>query len=289
MKVSLTERIEMSAFILTLTCPDRPGIVAGLSHILAENGFNITESQQYSDIEHQRFFMRIACDGPLAQAALETAIDPLRHEFDMDLRLYPAQARPRVLILLSKFDHCLIDLIYRQQIGSLKMDIKAVASNHQIGQHWAENAGLAYHLLGGKDQKADNEARLDRLIDEAEIDLIVLARYMQILTPQFVARHAGHIINIHHSFLPSFKGAEPYSQAHARGVKLIGATAHFVTADLDEGPIIAQGVEPVRHDMSVANFVDVGRDTERRALARAVRLYIERRVFLNGNKTVVFD
>jgi formyltetrahydrofolate deformylase len=169
------------------------------------------------------------------------------------------------------------------------MDIAAIASNHETGRHWAEGAGLAYHGLGQKQDKADNEARLNALIDEAQIDLIVLARYMQILTPQFVARHEGRIINIHHSFLPSFKGAEPYSQAHKRGVKIIGATAHFVTAELDEGPIIAQGTEPVRHDMSVADLVDVGRDTERRTLARAVSLYAERRVFINGTKTVIFD
>ncbi len=279
----------MASLILTLTCPDRPGIVAALSHALAENGFNITESQQYSDMAQQRFFMRIACDGDTDSAVLDKALDEVRDSFNMDLRLYPADARPRVLILVSKFDHCLIDLIYRQQIGSLKMDIAAIASNHDVGRHWAEDAGLPYHRLGGKEAKADNEATLNQLIEDEKIDLIVLARYMQILTADFVDRHAGHIINIHHSFLPSFKGAEPYSQAHARGVKLIGATAHFVTADLDEGPIITQGVEPVRHDMSVASFVDVGRDTERRALARAVRLYTERRVFLNANKTVVFD
>jgi len=279
----------MAALILTLTCPDRPGIVAALSQKLAENGFNITESQQYSDMAHNRFFMRIACEGALGKDDLNAELDEVRAAFDMDLRAYEAAARPRVLILVSKFDHCLIDLIYRQQIGSLKMDIAAIASNHEVGRHWAEDAGLPYHRLGGKEAKAENEAALNRLIETERIDLIVLARYMQILTADFVDRHAGHIINIHHSFLPSFKGAEPYSQAHARGVKLIGATAHFVTADLDEGPIIAQGVEPVRHDMSVASFVDVGRDTERRALARAVRLYTERRVFLNGNKTVVFD
>ena len=279
----------MPSLILTLTCRDRSGIVAGLSQALAANGFNITESQQYSDMDDDRFFMRIACDGPMAKDALNDTLDPLRAEFDMDLRLYEADAKPRVLILVSKFDHCLIDLIYRQQIGSLKMDITAIASNHEVGRPWAENAALPYHALGGKAEKAENEAKLDALIEAQNIDLIILARYMQILTPEFVDRHAGHIINIHHSFLPSFKGAEPYSQAHARGVKLIGATAHFVTADLDEGPIIAQGVEPVRHDMSVAGFVDVGRDTERRALSRAVRYYIERRVFLNGSKTVVFD
>ena len=279
----------MTSFILTLTCPDKPGIVAALSSILAENGFNITESQQYSDMEHNRFFMRVACDGLLPQADLETALAPIRGAFNMQLQLYPADARLRVLILVSKFDHCLIDLIYRQQNGSLNMDIAAIASNHEIGRKWADNAQLPYHALGGKEAKAENEAKLTALIDQQNIDLIVLARYMQVLTADFVDRYGAQIINIHHSFLPSFKGAEPYSQAHARGVKLIGATAHFVTAELDEGPIITQGVEPVRHDMSVGAFIDVGRDTERRALARAVRLYTERRVFLNGGKTVIFD
>ena len=279
----------MLSLILTLTCPDKPGIVAALSHILAENGFNITESQQYSDLAHGRFFMRVACDGPLPQAELAAALAPIEKTFNMQLQLLPAKARPRVLILVSKFDHCLMDLIYRQQNGSLSMDIAAIASNHEVGRHWADTAGLAYHALGDKNAKAENEAKLAKLIEKENIDLIVLARYMQILTADFVARHTGRIINIHHSFLPSFKGAEPYSQAHARGVKLIGATAHFVTADLDEGPIITQGVEPVRHDMSVAEFIDVGRDTERRALARAVRYFIERRIFLNGDKTVVFD
>ena len=279
----------MTSLILTLTCPDKPGIVAALSSILAENGFNITESQQYSDMEHNRFFMRVACDGLLPQADLETALAPIRGAFNMQLQLYPADARLRVLILVSKFDHCLIDLIYRQQNGSLNMDIAAIASNHEIGRKWADNAQLPYHALGGKEAKAENEAKLTALIDQENIDLIVLARYMQVLTADFVDRYGAHIINIHHSFLPSFKGAEPYSQAHARGVKLIGATAHFVTAELDEGPIITQGVEPVRHDMTVSAFIDVGRDTERRALARAVRLYTERRVFLNGGKTVIFD
>ena len=279
----------MTSLILTLTCPDKPGIVAALSSILAENGFNITESQQYSDMEHNRLFMRVACDGSLPQADLETALAPIRGAFNMQLQLYPTDARPRVLILVSKFDHCLVDLIYRQQNGSLNMDIAAIASNHEIGRQWADNAQFPYHALGGKEAKAENEAKLTALIDQQNIDLIVLARYMQVLTADFVDRYGAQIINIHHSFLPSFKGAEPYSQAHARGVKLIGATAHFVTAELDEGPIITQGVEPVRHDMSVGAFIDVGRDTERRALARAVRLYTERRVFLNGGKTVIFD
>ncbi len=279
----------MNRFILTLSCPDRPGIVAAVTGMMGAHGLNIIESQQYGDSESGRFFMRIGFEGDMALEACCDLMGGIAAPFDMQWRVRDARTRPRVLILLSKFDHCLVDLIYRQQVGSLNMDIAAIASNHEVGRRWAESAGLPYQLLGGKEAKADNETLLDSLIEKEQIDLVVLARYMQILTPEFVARHEGHIINIHHSFLPSFKGAEPYSQAHRRGVKIIGATAHFVTADLDEGPIIAQGVEPVRHDMSVASFVDVGRDTERRTLARAVKLFTEGRVFLNGNKTIVFD
>lgn len=279
----------MTQYILTLSCPDRPGIVAAISNIMATHGLNILESQQYGDPLTGRFFMRIGFEGAINKTQCEALFSQPAQDFAMQHQLSEAVHKPRVLILLSKFDHCLVDLIYRQQVGSLNMEIAAIASNHETGRHWAENAGLAYHILGDKTQKADNEARLDALIETENIDLVVLARYMQILSSNFVARHPGRIINIHHSFLPSFKGAEPYSQAHRRGVKIIGATAHFVTADLDEGPIIAQGVEPVRHDMDVAAFIDVGRDTERRTLARAVKLFTERRVFLNGDKTVVFD
>ena len=279
----------MKPFILTLSCPDQPGIVAAVSTVLAAQNLNILESQQYSAPETGQYFMRIGFEGDTTQAAIEQHLADTAKKFDMRLHVGDATARARVLILLSKFDHCLIDLIYRQQVGSLNMDIAAIASNHEVGRHWAEDAGLAYHTLGGRAAKQDNEAKLESLIESENIDLVILARYMQVLTPEFVTRHSGRIINIHHSFLPSFKGAEPYSQAHQRGVKIIGATAHFVTADLDEGPIITQGVEPVRHDMDVASFIDVVRDTERRTLARAVRLLTERRVFLNGNKTVVFE
>lgn len=279
----------MNKYILSLSCPDRAGIVAAVSAVLAAHEMNIVESQQFGDAESGRFFMRIGFEGRLALSAVQEVLKEPAAQFDMDLQVFDAAHRPRVMILLSKFDHCLIDLIYRQQVGSLKMDIACVASNHETGRRWAENAGIAFHQLGGREAKAENEARLERLVAEESIDLVILARYMQILSADFVAAHAGRIINIHHSFLPSFKGAEPYSQAHRRGVKLIGATAHFVTADLDEGPIIAQGVEPVRHDMTVADFIDVGRDTERRTLARAVHAYIERRVFLNNGKTVIFD
>jgi formyltetrahydrofolate deformylase len=278
-----------NAFILTLSCPDKPGIVAAISHIMAQHELNIVESQQYGDAESGQFFMRIGFEGDVAQADCQALFDAAARAFNMQWQLTNAHHLPKALILLSKFDHCLVDLIYRQQVGSLNMEIAAIASNHEVGRRRADNAGLPYHLLGGKEEKSENEARLDALIEAKHIDLIVLARYMQILTPEFTARHAGRIINIHHSFLPSFKGAEPYSQAHRRGVKIIGATAHFVTEDLDEGPIIAQGVEAVRHDMGVSTLVDVGRDTERRTLARAVKLYTERRVFLNGDKTVVFD
>jgi formyltetrahydrofolate deformylase len=279
----------MKKFILSLSCPDRAGIVRAVSSVLADNEFNIVESQQFGDAETGQFFMRIGFEGQAELATVQALMQAPASEFDMDWQLFDADHRPRVLILLSKFDHCLIDLIYRQQVGSLKMDIVGVASNHEVGRTWSETVGLDYHLLGGRDEIAANEARLTELIREQNIELVILARYMQILTPDFVAAHAGRIINIHHSFLPSFKGAEPYSQAHQRGVKIVGATAHFVTAELDEGPIIAQGVEPVRHDMSVASFIDIGRDTERRTLARAVRAFIDRRVFLNGQKTIVFE
>ena len=279
----------MNRFILSLSCPDLAGIVAAISNALAARDMNIVESQQYGDAETARFFMRICFEGQTDLAETNALIEPVATSFSMDWHIVDAAHRPRVLILLSKFDHCLIDLIYRQQVSSLRMDIAAVASNRDVGEVWANSADLPYTKLGGRDAKAENEATLARLIEDESIELIVLARYMQILSPAFVSAYAGRIINIHHSFLPSFKGAEPYSQAHKRGVKLIGATAHFVTADLDEGPIISQGVEAARHDMSVADFVDLGRDTERRTLARAVKAYIDRRVFLNGAKTVVFD
>ena len=279
----------MNKYILSLSCPDRAGIVAAVSAVLAAHEMNIVESQQFGDAESGRFFMRIGFEGKLALSAVQEVLTEPAAQFDMDWQVFDAAHRPRVMILLSIFYPSFLVFIYRQQVGSLKMDIACVASNHETGRRWAENAGIAFHQLGGREAKAENEARLERLVAEESIDLVILARYMQILSADFVAAHAGRIINIHHSFLPSFKGAEPYSQAHRRGVKLIGATAHFVTADLDEGPIIAQGVEPVRHDMTVADFIDVGRDTERRTLARAVHAYIERRVFLNNGKTVIFD
>jgi len=282
----------MSKFVLTLSCPDALGIVAAVSQALANAQMNIEESHQYGDPDSGQFFMRvgIGAQDTKSKQAFESAFETVASKFNMQWHLYDASVKPRTLILVSKFDHCMVDLIYRCQRGSLHMDIAAVASNHEIGRDWSENAGIAYHYWpGGKEAKAENEAKLKALIEAENIELIILARYMQILSPDLTAAYSGQIINIHHSFLPSFKGAEPYSRAHARGVKMIGATAHFVTADLDEGPIISQGIEAIRHDMNVEEVIEVGRDVERRTLATAVRLYTERRVLLNGLKTVVFD
>ena len=282
----------MSKFVLTLSCHDALGIVAAVSQALANAQMNIEESHQYGDPDSGQFFMRvgIGAQSTDSKQVFESAFETVASKFNMQWHLYDASVKPRTLILVSKFDHCMVDLIYRCQRGSLHMDIAAVASNHEIGRDWSENAGIAYHYWpGGKEAKAENEAKLKALIEAENIELIILARYMQILSPDLTAAYSGQIINIHHSFLPSFKGAEPYSRAHARGVKMIGATAHFVTADLDEGPIISQGIEAIRHDMNIEEVIDVGRDVERRTLATAVRLYTERRVLLNGLKTVVFD
>lgn len=282
----------MSNFVLTLSCPDALGIVAAVSKTLTEAQMNIVESNQFGDPNSGQFFMRVAfsAEGPHGEAAFRDLFAKVAETYHMQWDLYDASKKPKTLIMVSKFDHCLVDLIYRTQRGSLKMDITAIASNHEVGREWATNANIAYHYWpGGKEKRPENEAKLKALIDENDIELILLARYMQILSPEIAAAYPGRIINIHHSFLPSFKGAEPYSRAHARGVKMIGATAHFVTPDLDEGPIITQGIEPIRHDMQVDDVVDVGRDVERRTLARAVRLYTERRVLLNGGKTVVFE
>ena len=282
----------MSKFVLTLSCPDALGIVAAVSQALANAQMNIEESHQYGDPDSGQFFMRvgIGAQSTDSKQVFESAFETVASKFNMQWHLYDASVKPRTLILVSKFDHCMVDLIYRCQRASLHMDIAAVASNHEIGRDWSENAGIAYHYWpGGKEAKAENEAKLKALIEAENIELIILARYMQILSPDLTAAYSGQIINIHHSFLPSFKGAEPYSRAHARGVKMIGATAHFVTADLDEGPIISQGIEAIRHDMNVEEVIDVGRDVDRRTLATAVRLYTERRVLLNGLKTVVFD
>jgi formyltetrahydrofolate deformylase len=277
--------------ILTLSCPDRPGIVAGVSTLLFEHGANIVDAQQFDDGETGRFFMRVVfTPGPAGADAVRPGLEALAADLAMEWTLRDPKARRRVMILASQTDHCLADLIWRWRQGELPMDISAVVSNHpEASFPHTDLKGIAFHHLPvSPETKADQEARLSDLIAATGTDLVILARYMQILSEDMAGRLAGRCINIHHSFLPGFKGARPYHQAHARGVKVIGATAHFVTPDLDEGPIIEQDVERISHRDQPKDLVRKGRDIERRVLARAVRWVLEDRVLLNGRKTVVF-
>jgi formyltetrahydrofolate deformylase len=277
--------------ILTLSCPDRPGIVARVSTLLFEHGANILDAQQFDDGETGRFFMRVVfTPGPGGAEAVRPELEVLASDLAMDWTLRDPKARRRVMILASQTDHCLADLIWRWRQGELPMDISAVVSNHpEASFPHTDLKGIAFHHLPvSPETKADQEARLSELIDTTGTDLVILARYMQILSEDMAGRLAGRCINIHHSFLPGFKGARPYHQAHARGVKVIGATAHFVTPDLDEGPIIEQDVERISHRDQPKDLVRKGRDIERRVLARAVRWVLEDRVLLNGRKTVAF-
>jgi formyltetrahydrofolate deformylase len=277
--------------ILTLSCPDRPGIVARVSTLLFEHGANILDAQQFDDAETGRFFMRVVfTPGPGGAEAVHPGLEALAADLSMDWTLRDPRDRRRVMILASQTDHCLADLIWRWRQGELPMDISAVVSNHpEASFPHTDLKGIAFHHLPvSPETKADQEARLRDLIAATGTDLVILARYMQILSEDMARHLAGQCINIHHSFLPGFKGARPYHQAHARGVKVIGATAHFVTPDLDEGPIIEQDVERISHRDQPKDLVRKGRDIERRVLARAVRWVLEDRVLLNGRKTVVF-
>jgi formyltetrahydrofolate deformylase len=287
-------------FILTLACRDTKGIVHTVSGLLYQAGCNIIDSQQFGDVLGDDatglFFMRVHFEAPapLADVAtLDRLFGPVREQFSMDARIHAVTERPRVLLMVSQHGHCLNDLLFRWKSGQLPVDIPAIVSNHTTFQSLVESYGIAFHhlpLVGGSDAstKRAQEQRIEALVEAERIDLVVLARYMQILSPEFCQRLRGRAINIHHSFLPSFKGAKPYYQAHARGVKLIGATAHYVTPDLDEGPIIEQDVERVDHSLSADDLTAVGRDVECVVLARAVRWHVERRVLMNGHKTVVF-
>jgi formyltetrahydrofolate deformylase len=277
--------------ILTLSCPDRTGIVARVSGLLFERGANILDAQQYDDAETGSFFMRVVFDPAGADAqALNDAFAALADDLAMTWTLRDPKVRRRVMILASQSDHCLSDLIWRWRQGELPMDLTAVVSNHPPSTFpHTDLKGVAFHHLPVTPAtKPAQEAELMRLIEETRTDLVVLARYMQVLSDDLASRLEGRCINIHHSFLPSFKGARPYHQAHERGVKVIGATAHFVTSGLDEGPIIEQDVERITHRDTPAALVRKGRDIERRVLARAVRWMLEDRVLLNGRKTVVF-
>ncbi len=287
-------------FILTLSCRDTKGIVYAVSGLLYEAGCNILDSQQFGDVlgpdATGLFFMRVHFEAPHGLAdpvALEALVAPLRARFAMDLQVRSLARRPRLLLMVSRHGHCLNDLLFRCQSGQLAADIAGVVSNHPDFAELCASHGVAFHHLplaagSGAAAKRAQEQQVERLVGEQQIDLVVLARYMQILSAEFCAFLKGRAINIHHSFLPSFKGAKPYYQAHERGVKLIGATAHYVTAELDEGPIIEQDVERVDHSRSPEDFTAVGRDVESVVLARAVRWHVEHRVLLNGRKTVVF-
>ena len=278
-------------FILTVSCPNQRGIVSKISTAIFRSNGDILEADQFDDTATARFFMRVVFDLALAsEAALQSDLGGLANELAMQWELRRDSARQRVLLLVSKFDHCLVDLLYRWHIGELKMDIAGIVSNHPREAFGAANFGTIpfYHLPVTKETKADQERQIRELVEAEQVDLVVLARYMQILSDEMAAYLSGRCINIHHSFLPGFKGAKPYHQAHSRGVKLIGATAHYVTADLDEGPIVEQDVERVSHSDSPEDLVRKGRDIERRVLARALSFHLEGRALLNGSTTVVF-
>jgi formyltetrahydrofolate deformylase len=282
----------MSMHILTINCPDRAGIVAAVTSFLAEQGAFITEAAQFGDPISARFFQRIVFrveNGLGKPGAFAAAFEPIMRKFEMKWTLHEAGHKDRVLIAVSKFGHCLNDLLHRYRTGALPVDVVGVVSNHDDMRAIVEWHGVPYyHFPIDAVKKAEQEGRWLSLIDELNVDLVVLARYMQILSEDACQQLSGRCINIHHSFLPSFRGARPYHQAHTRGVKIIGATAHYVTPMLDEGPIIEQAVERVDHGRTPDDLIEVGRDIEAVVLARAVQYHIERRVLLNGNKTVVF-
>ena len=278
-------------YILTLSCPDRTGIVYRVSGLLFELGCNILDSQQFGDEETGRFFLRVHFDLPQAvtQESLRERFAAMAQGHSMDWQIHDARQKPRLLIMVSKQGHCLNDLLFRVQSGQLHAEIAAIVSNHNDYAALAASYGIPFHHLPvTADTKAQQERQVLDLVDRERIDLVVLARYMQILSADLCRALEGRAINIHHSFLPSFKGARPYHQAHARGVKIIGATAHYVTSDLDEGPIIEQDIERVDHGMTAQQLTQVGSDVESLVLSRAVRSHVEHRILINRNKTVVF-
>ncbi len=279
-------------FILTLQCPDAIGIVAATTTFLAERGLSIEESEQFHEPESGAFFMRTAFSAGAGMARadeLEAGFAPIGQRFGMDWRLYDLSKRPRIVVAVSRHGHCLHDLAFRQEIGTLGAEIAAIVSNHQDMASFAAWRGIPFHYAPVEpNTKAASEARMLAILEETGAELLVLARYMQVLTPEICAALGGRCINIHHSFLPSFKGAKPYAQAHGRGVKIIGATAHYVTPELDEGPIIDQATARVSHRHTIKDLIDIGRDLECQVLARAVRWHLERRVVIAGARTIVF-
>lgn len=287
---SVTSVIPEPHFILKLSCASAPGIVASVTTALAAQGANLVETAQFWDRQSDRFFLRVAFladEGD--ESRIVDALAPIKARFEIEMTLTHTARKPRILIMVSRFDHALLHLLYQVSVGWLDAEVVAIVSNHPDACHIAEHEGLPFfHLPVTRDTKAEAEAELLTLVEKTDADLVVLARYMQVLSDELSRALSGRVINIHHSFLPSFKGAKPYHQAHERGVKLIGATAHYVTADLDEGPIIEQEAERVAHSMTPDDLVAVGRDIEARVLARAVKMHLEGRVMLNGQRTLVF-
>ncbi|MFC6062718.1 formyltetrahydrofolate deformylase [Streptomyces ochraceiscleroticus] len=278
-------------YVLTLSCPDKQGIVHAVSSYLFMTGCNIVDSQQFGDRDTGLFFMRVhfRAETAVTLEKLRASFAAVGDSFQMDWQIHRGDEKMRVILMVSKFGHCLNDLLFRSRIGALPVEIAAVVSNHTDFAELVASYDIPFHHIAvTKDNKPQAEAQLLELVRAEQVELVVLARYMQVLSDDLCKELSGRIINIHHSFLPSFKGAKPYHQAHARGVKLIGATAHYVTADLDEGPIIEQEVARVGHDVTPDQLVAVGRDVECQALARAVKWHSERRVLLNGSRTVVF-
>lgn len=281
-----------ATFVLTISCQDKKGIVAAVANNITAQNCNIVESGQHFDPRTRMFFMRVEIDPEdgLSVDTFREGFDPVATAYAMNCQVFNSATKPRVLIMVSKLGHCLNDLLYRASIQSLPMDLVCVVSNHTRWQQRVEGEGIPFHHLPvTPDNKQDQEKQLLSLIEGYDVDLVILARYMQILSDELSKKLRGRVINIHHSFLPSFKGAKPYHQAYERGVKLIGATAHYVTPDLDEGPIIEQDVRRVNHKQTPDEFVAMGRDVESRVLARAVKAHLEHRILLNGDRTVIFE
>ncbi|WP_025038449.1 formyltetrahydrofolate deformylase [Bradyrhizobium sp. DOA9] len=277
-------------FVLTFSCPDRIGIVHAVSGFLSSHGCNIRDSAQFSDPSVGTFFMRVSFDAPgVSQADMQSEFEEVASRFGMNSQFHDCKSKPRLLVMVSKAGHCLNDLLFRYATGTLAVEIPLIVSNHRDFYRLAASYDIPFHHLPiSSETKAAQESKLLELVEQEQIDLVVLARYMQVLSDNLCQKMSGRIINIHHSFLPSFKGARPYHQAHARGVKLIGATAHYVTADLDEGPIIEQDVLRVDHGLTPDELSSIGRDVEAWVLARAVKLHAEHRILMNGHRTVIF-
>lgn len=292
MQTSNTQ-IQSNTATLLVTCPDKKGIVSAIANFLMQHNGNILHADQHQDAENGLFLMRVEWsldDFDLSADEFETAFAVTAEQFEMQWQLKQSQRKTRVAIMVSQYDHCLVDLLHRHHHGELACEIPVIISNHKVTKDLADYYGIPFHYLPmSKDTKAEVEAQQFALFDQYDIDLIVLARYMQILSPDFVKRYHQQIINIHHSFLPAFIGAKPYHRAFERGVKLIGATAHYVTEDLDEGPIIEQDITRISHRDQVEDLLQKGRDLERMVLSRAVRWHIDNRVLLYANKTVIFD